>query len=79
MSSLEIAELTRKDHTNVIRDIRRMLTALKDDSDLSHVREAKDARGYTARYDLPKDLTLTLVSGYNVQMRHRIITRWLEL
>lgn len=30
-------------------------------------------------FNLPKDLTLTLVSGYNVQMRHRIITRWLEL
>ena len=30
-------------------------------------------------FNLPKDLTITLVSGYNVQMRHRIVTRWQEL
>ncbi len=79
MSSLEIAELTGKAHTHVIGDTRRMLDALRDEPNLVHVRETKDARGFTARFDLPKDLTLTLVSGYNVQMRHRIITRWLEL
>lgn len=30
-------------------------------------------------YLLPKDLTLTLVAGYNVRLRKRIIDRWLEL
>lgn len=30
-------------------------------------------------FRLPKDLTITLVSGYNVQMRHRIVMRWQEL
>lgn len=28
---------------------------------------------------LPKDLTLTLVAGYSVKLRKRIIDRWLEL
>ncbi len=79
MSSREIAELTGKEHKNVIRDIRAMLADLGDGSDLSHVEEAKDSRGYTAEISLPKDLTLTLVAGYNVKLRKRIIDRWLEL
>ncbi|MDD3481823.1 Rha family transcriptional regulator [Azovibrio restrictus] len=79
MSSHEIAELTEKRHGDVIRDTRVMLEALGDDADLRHVQETKDSRGYTAEISLPKDLTLTLVSGYNVKLRKRIIDRWMEL
>ena len=79
MSSREIAELTGKQHAHVIRDIRAMTDALEDDPNLDHVRETKDPRGYTAEISLPKDLTLTLVAGYNVKLRKRIIDRWLEL
>lgn len=79
MSSREIAELTGKRHGDVIRDVRVMLEALGDVADLRHVREEKDERGYTACFNLPKDLTITLVSGYNVTMRHRIVVRWMEL
>lgn len=79
MSSREIAELTGKQHAHVIRDIRAMTDALEDDPNLDHVRETKDSRGYTAEISLPKDLTLTLVAGYNVKLRKRIIDRWLEL
>ena len=79
MSSNEIANLTDKRHSDVIRDIRTMMTALEDDADLRHVHEAKDSRGYTSEFLLPKDLTLTLVAGYNVKLRKRIIDRWLEL
>lgn len=80
MSSREIAELTGKRHGDVIRDIRVMLDALAgDDAVLRHVYEERDARGYTVLINLPKDLVITLVSGYSVQMRHRIVTRWLEL
>lgn len=79
MSSNEVAALTEKRHGDVIRDIRVMLEALGDDADLRHVQETKDSRGYTAEFKLPKDLTLTLVAGYNVKLRKRIIDRWLEL
>lgn len=79
MSSREIAELCEKEHKNVIRDIRVMLDALEDGSDLSHVQEIKDSRGYTLEFLLPKDLTMTLVAGYNVLLRHRIVKRLEEL
>lgn len=79
MSSREIAELTGKEHKHVIRDIRHMMTELGDGPTLDHVIETKDARGYTSCFHLPKDLTITLVAGYNVKMRHRITVRWLEL
>lgn len=77
MSSREIAERTEKEHKNVIRDIRVLLEELGDGSTLSHVREEKDARGYTACFHLPKDLTITLVAGYSAPLRHRIVTRWM--
>lgn len=79
MSTREVAELTGKLHTHVIRDTRAMLDQLGDEPNLDHVREEKDARGYTAAFHLPKDLTLTLVAGYSVPLRHRIVTRLQEL
>lgn len=81
MSSKEIAELTGKELSNVHRDIRNMLDALagEDDSDLKHVRFERDARAYTVAIHLPKSLSITLVTGYNVVLRNRIIRRWQEL
>lgn len=86
MTSREISALCAKDHKNVIRDIRVMLDELDDGSDLSHLDRLKFERTYKdasnrdqKEYCLPKDLTLTLVSGYSIQMRKRIIDRWLEL
>lgn len=79
MSSREISDLTGKEHKNVIRDIRTMLNDLKDGSELSHVKEEKDTRGYTVAFHLNKELTLTLVAGYNVKLRLAIIKRWQEL
>lgn len=79
MSSREIADLVGKDHKNVIRDIRVMLDELDlDGSELSHV-EKKDARGYTKSFDLDRDLTETLITGYSVKLRHKVIIRLREL
>jgi len=80
MSSSEIAELTGKLHKNVIRDIREMLDELqKDGSDLSHVQETKDSRGYTTLFELDKELTETLLTGYSIPLRHKVIRRLNEL
>jgi hypothetical protein len=59
--------LTRKRHDHVIRDIRAMLDALKDAPDLGHVREDKDARGYTAMLHLDRELTGIFAASLGVQ------------
>jgi Rha family phage regulatory protein len=79
MSSLEIAELTGKQHKNVLMDIRNMLNQLEIQSAI-FTADYKDSKGrmYPC-YNLPKRETLILVSGYSVAMRARIIDRWQEL
>ncbi|MBI6911676.1 Rha family transcriptional regulator [Pseudomonas palleroniana] len=79
MTSSEIAELTGKLHAHVIRDIRAMLEALKDDPVLDHVREDKDARGYTENFHLNRELTETLITGYSIPLRHKVIRRLHDL
>ena len=80
MSSREIAELTGKEHKNVIRDVRERARALGEDgSDLSHLVERKDGRGYTAEFLLDRALTETLLTGYSIPLRHRVVTRLREL
>ncbi len=80
MSSREIADLTGKQHKDVIRDIRVMRKALSDDgADLRHLREVKDGRDYTAEFHLDRVLTETLLTGYSIPLRHRVVTRLAEL
>jgi hypothetical protein len=79
MSSREIAELTGKQHQHVKRDIESMLVELgRDASSFGHIYRDTMNRSQT-EYLLPKDLTITLVSGYNVQMRYAITKHWMEL
>lgn len=80
MSSREIGELTGKEHKNVIRDIRTMLDSLQEDgSNLSHqFREEKDARGYTSMFHIDRELTDTLLTGYSIPLRRKVIARWHE-
>lgn len=78
MSSREIATLCEKRHDNVCRDIRSMLDELGEHA-LNFEDMSKDTYGRDlAVYNLPKDLTITLVAGYKVQLRHRIVTRWMD-
>lgn len=79
MSSREIAELTGKQHKDVLRDIRSMLDGLCTERSFA-LSEYQDATGRSLPcYRLPKRETLILVSGYSVELRARIIDRWQEL
>lgn len=79
MSSREIAELTGKEHAHVMRDIRAMLEALKKDAS-SFGGIYLDAYGREKPcFNLDRELTLTLVSGYDTPLRHRVVTRLAEL
>jgi phage antirepressor YoqD-like protein len=79
MSSLEIAKLTGKEHKHVIRDIKAMLLEVGDDPILDHVHKVKDARGYTSEIKLPRILTQTLITGYSIPLRYRVLQRLNEL
>lgn len=79
MSSRDIAELTGKEHSHVMRDIRAMLDVLKKDaSSFGGIYEDAYGREQPC-FELDRELTLTLVSGYDVELRHRVVTRLADL
>lgn len=77
MSSREIAELTGKEHDNVRRDIKNLAEGL---SLTLEEKSEPSAGGRPSKvFLLPKRECLILVSGYSVELRARIIDRWMEL
>ena len=95
MSSREIAQITGKRHLHILRDIRRMLEDLEQEKGESKFgftsSEPPTVQGFKENVYLdvqgkerPEillnfELTMTLISGYNVVLRNRIIKRWQEL
>ena len=82
MSSVEIAELTGKRHDNVMTDIRNMLNELgKAAPEFSGTAFyiANNAERTREIFNLDKEHTLILVSGYSIKMRAAIIRRWQQL
>ena len=84
MSTKEIAGLTGKEHNKVIRDAKEMINELlhyNDAPDLGHddYQVLKDNLGYTSEILLNKELTETLITGYSVVLRHKVIRRLHEL
>lgn len=84
MTSLEIAEITGKNHKHVLRDIAKMAEALGSrgpDLDRQIV-SAKylDSRGKTQPLViLDKRRTFVLLSRYSFELSDLIVGRWLEL
>ena len=95
MSSREIAQICEKRHDHVIRDIRKMLGDLEPKKDAPKFggtsSEVPSVQGFKEsvyldvygrekpEYLLNFELTMTLISGYNVVLRNKIIKRWQEL
>lgn len=79
MSSREIAKLTGKQHKNVMADCRAMFDALNlQSADFSA--DYQDDRGRTYQeFWLDQDLTLTLMTGYSIPLRHKVAKRWRQL
>jgi phage regulator Rha-like protein len=82
MSSVELAELTGKQHSNVLRDIRNMLSELHDGNSNLNPKEVQGVsvsfleNGMTKEIHLDKRYTLTLITGYSVKLRDAVIQRW---
>ncbi len=78
MSSREIAELTGKNHADVMRDIRNISNELGQSifAESSYINSQNKQQ---PEYLLNKENTLLLVSGYSVSLRQAIIRRWQDL
>jgi anti-repressor protein len=79
MTSLEIAEVTGKEHDKVCRDIDNLLEQGVSPANFGESNYTND-RGKTYRcYILTKKGSMILASGYNAVLREKIINRWEEL
>lgn len=79
MNSREIADLTGKEHKNVMSDIRKMLDDISFAS-ADFLADLPDGYGRPQPvFMLDKELTMTLVAGYSATLRYKIVKRWSEL
>lgn len=79
MSSREIAKLTGKHHKHVLEDCRKMFESLNLQS-AEFSADYQDEKGRTYQeYWLDQDLTMTLMMGYSIPLRHKVATRWRQL
>lgn len=81
MSSLDIAEITGKEHRSVLRDIRNLIENLQDVGGYNFVQSSyiNKQNKNQPMYELGKKECLLLASGYDVALRAKIINRWEEL
>lgn len=83
MTSLEIADVTGKNHKEVLRDIRNLLEqgVSQRNFALSSYHQPQPNGGYkeVPMYNLTPKGCLILASGYNAVLREKIIDRLFEL
>lgn len=81
MNSLQISEITGKRHADVMRDIRNLVQQLENDNERNFALVGyQDIKGeQRPMYILTKKGCLCLASGYDANLRMKIINRWEEL
>jgi len=81
MTSMEIAELTGKNHFDVLKAIRKMEAAWEKVTDSKFaVNEYKDPRGRSLPcYSLTKTECLYIATKFNDEARARLVIRWHQL
>ena len=85
MTSLQIAEITGKTHSNVMRDIRNILEQLEEKHKFNFelmfkiTKLGNNAERKDPYYLLTKKDCLLPASGYDANLRAKIINRWEEL
>lgn len=80
MDSREIAELTGKEHRNILRDVESQLGQLEGGLLRFEQTYTSQQNGQEYRcYKLPYRETMILISGYSVELRSKVIDRWMEL
>jgi len=81
MTSREVAELTGKRHSDVLRDLDSLIKSLNAELRLGYVSTTyKDSTGKSNRmFQMDRDSSICLVSGYDANARMKIIKRWQEL
>lgn len=79
ITSLEIAELTGKNHADVLRDIRNLQKQIDNESIFALV-DYKDSKGeIRPMYALDRTNLFLLVTGYSTKLRQKILQRWDQL
>ena len=81
ITSLEIAEITGKEHRNVLRDIRSMEVAWEKITQLKFERSYyKDKSGKNSpMFTLTKDECLYVATKFNDEARAKLVLRWKQL
>lgn len=83
MTSMEVAEITGKEHKHVMRDIRVLLEQGVHESNFGLTFIIRTLPNNAQRkdpcYNITKKGCLILASGYNALLREKIIDRWEEL
>lgn len=79
MTSLEISEVTGKQHQHILRDIDGLIEQGLDASNFGLTSYIDKSNREQRMYRLTKKGCLILASGYNALLRERIINRWKEL
>ena len=79
MGTREIAELCEKEHYHVKRDCEVMFASLSLDASKFGGIYFDSMNRQQIEYLLDENLTMTLVTGYSVVLRHRVVSRWKQL